>query len=375
MIGEGWIEAMRRASIYVVLCGFVVCIAWSCTPMVPDVAAHTGRAKATIKMKLLGSGAPSLGSGIRGSLLTDGTRWAAYEPKAGVTRLIDTKTGHRTDRPDPAGCTGGLIAIGGGEMLYRCANPECPNEAKSCFIKLATGVETYEYKNARFMVEDVITGVQQSVAGEEHFPPSTAGGPGLEAIGTQWAKGVVETNGGASFFFVNWHTGEVIQEEEEPPSADEAVENLNRVQLLQPLCKPVVRPSEALQAKKFVSTSYEPPFAIIGPSRSDSVSPQLHRCGNRARLFLPGGGPVQLGGGVLSWGISYVTRLRARAHTWHGLVYRVAGAVGGTSANLLLQHTSTMVFVTVAASRSRSSQIYFARLPWLRRISSATDPL
>jgi len=323
----------------------------------------------TIKLKPLGSGAPSLDSATRGSLLTDGVRWAAYEPRVGLTRLIDTKTGRSTDRPDPNGCAGGLRALGGGEILYDCANPECPpQESEGCFVKIAP--QESEAKGPTYLVEDIATGIQHPLAGEKNFPVSSSEGiygpGGLDAIGAQWAQGGFETNGGHSFFFVNWHTGAVLREEEEPSSAQEDFEDLNSSHLLQPLCEPLTRPSESpLQARKFGQAAYAPPFAIFASNiyKSDSVPLQLRRCGSQSRILLPGIGPAQLGGGVLSWGGNYVTRLHTRGRAWHGPFYRLGGATGSTSSDSLLQHTSTMAFMTVFTGESKPSHIYVAHLP------------
>ena len=79
---------------------------------------------ATLHMKLLASTA--------GPLFTDGRRWAAYEPGQGTTRLWDALTGHSLTRSDPEGCAGGLVAAGGGVLLYACGDPECPGQAQSC---------------------------------------------------------------------------------------------------------------------------------------------------------------------------------------------------------------------------------------------------
>jgi hypothetical protein len=53
-------------------------------------------------MKLLGNVAPELGSDhVRhGWPRTDGSRWAAYEPVVGTTRVIHTRTGRSFERSD-----------------------------------------------------------------------------------------------------------------------------------------------------------------------------------------------------------------------------------------------------------------------------------
>ncbi len=347
---------------YVAALGLVVILGLqAAASAAPAVAANApGGHEPTIHLKLIGTSYTPV--------YTDGAQWAVYEPTEGVTRIMNTIKGTSTTRPDPAGCAGGLIAVGGGEILYRCSNPECPGEADSCVLESANEPGEHEYKSARYVVEDIKTGSQQPVAGESDLPTDSLGSGGgaglLEAIGSEWAKGIAETNAGASFFFVNWHTGAVVREEEEPSSANEDIENLNSIQLLQPLCKPLTRQSESpLQAQKFAPTAYASPFALIGLNRYTSVPLQLRRCGSHARILLPGGGSAQLGAGVVSWGRNHVTRLRAHGHTWHGRFYRLNGAAGSTSSNSLLQHTSTMAFITVVTGESRLSQIYAAPIP------------
>ncbi len=350
------------------------------TSTAPDVVAKARSAKPTIKMKLLvNSTSP---------LLTDGARWAVYEPTEGVTRLTNTTAGGSVSRPDPEGCAGGLVAIGGGELLYACSDPECPSHADDC----TAGELGKEYENARYVVEDIRGGAQHPLAGETHLPSSSVtfeGGPGrLEAIGQQWAMGDLDTHGGGVVFFVNWHTGAI---EYEGPSANAAFyDDLDSAELLQPLCEPLTRPTNAASnAPLFAPTQYEPPFTVTGPLGYEQVFLQLRRCGSGKRVPLPEGGPyassVQLGGDVLSWlgsgrhehytrdGGAYVTQLLTRGGDWHGPFYRLLGLPGpkileSYAASPTLQHTSTMVFVTVRITGSTVSQVYRARLPWVHAV-------
>lgn len=327
-----------------------------------------------IRLKLIGNSYTAV--------YTDGVRWAVYEPSAGVTRILNTIKGTTTIRPAPEGCTGGLIAIGGGEILYACANPECPNHAHSCPIE-----PREEYENTRFVVEDITTGAQHPLAGENHLPTSNVGvegGPGiLEAIGHEWAQGATSGHNGTSIWFVNWHTGAV--EREASSSGDAAFfADLDSAELLQPLCAPLTRPANSVSAAPAVAPAqYEPPFAVIGPLGYEQVFLQLRRCGSRMHMLLPEGGPyassVQLGGGILSWlgsgkrghytryGGAYLTKLYAHDRAWHGPFYRVAGLpamkVLKTETPPMLQHTSNMVFATVRLNESEITQIYSARLP------------
>lgn len=324
----------------------------------------------TIKMKLLGSIAPeSTGVHIRqGWLHTDGVRWAAYEPTAGTTWLIETVKDQTIERPDPEGCADGLIAVGGGEMLYRCEDPECPEHEHHCPLpsdnKLAM---------ERYVVEDIASGEQHPVAGENTLPNNTPEGgfSALGQIGSQWAEGGISTNVGGAGFFLNWHTGRLVWEEEE--ASENNVENLSNPSLTQRLCKPITRPENTgnFRSSVYALLEYEPPFAVVGPlGASEAYVPplQLRKCGSGRRILLPPGGSVQLGARVLSWAENdpYVTQLYAKGRKWHGPYYKLIGLPQERGTNLpFVRHTSSMVFATVEHGLG-PAQVYLARLPWVR---------
>ncbi len=336
----------------------------------------------TIKMKLLGSipgsTAENRVSLAEGGLLTDGVRWAAYEPQLGVTQLVDTVQKKTINRPDPEGCANGLIALGGGELLYSCENPECPPHENNCRVPPAASYET-----ARYIIEDITSGALHALAGDNHLPDdSPEGGKGvLDGIGSQWAQGVVGAHRGGAIFFVNWHTGRLVYQTEEPSTASEEVENLNSTQLTQRLCKPLTRPPtkiEEVAIDLYAPFAYEYPFAVIGPQeiigQESEISFQLRRCGSNKRMILPSAanGTVQLGARLLSWlGTSkYITRLLTNGRTWHDPLYRLTGLPSNAGENdTVLQHTSTMVFATVSPG-SGPAQVYSASLPWAHSASA-----
>ncbi len=323
----------------------------------------------TIKMKLLGnvaSESPDLSSSRQGWLYTDGVRWAAYEPTAGLTRLIDTAKDKTINRSDPEGCANGLVAVGGGEMLYSCEDPECPEREHVCPLpsnnKLAA---------ERYVVEDIASGEQHSVAGENTLLDNgTEGGPsGLYEIGSQWARGEIGSNVSSHEFFLNWHTGWWVWEEDE--GSENSIENLSSPNLAQRLCEPITRPENKgeYQSVAYSPLAYEPPFAAVGPLEEAEVHVrlQLRKCGSGKRVFLPAGGGVQLGGRVLSGGIAhgpYVTQLYAKGGKWHGPYYKLAGLPSETGGVVsFVQHTSNTVFAT---SDSGPARVYLAHLPWTR---------
>jgi hypothetical protein len=303
-----------------------------------------------------------------GPLYTDGSRWAAFEVWTGTTRVIDARTGHSVDRPDPAGCFGGdgggLLAVGGGELLYACENPvaDCPPEKSygpdGCEVESAV-------LSARYVVVDAATGIQHAVVGENHLPIQPESDSRLIAVGSQWVAG---DNGGA-LFLVNWHTGERKRDE---PSKTE-VQNLSTPALFRPLCRPIHRHEErespALGAFIFRPLEYRPPFAI--------ESEELQRCGSAKRDPIPMNAESQLGGNILSGifasqkaGAMYATRLRAHGARLHGSIYLLLGPKTPIQAkrvtNWTLQHTATTVYQSADISEAGigiGDLIYAARVP------------
>lgn len=329
-------------------------------------------APTTIKMKLLGSVAPESpenGNQRRGWLYTDGARWAAYEPMAGTTRLIDTVTNKTIERPDPEGCADGLIAVDGGEILYSCEDPECPEHERSCPLP-----SNNTLASTRYVVEDIGSDEQHPVAGEDTLPNQSpeAGIGGLSEIGSQWAEGGIGTHVGAYQFFLNWRTGQLVLAEKE--ESETSVEDLGNPGLKQRLCKPITRPENKAEYKfsLYAPLQYEPPFAVVGPlDTSDpeaDVPLQIRKCGSGKRVFPPSGGGVQLGARVLSWAGNgaYITPLYVKGREWHGPYYKLLGLpMGREVEGPLVQHTSSMVFVTVQTGLT-PAQVYLARLPWAR---------
>jgi hypothetical protein len=328
----------------------------------------------TIKMKLLGSVAPETpenGNARHGWLYTDGVRWAAYEPTAGTTRLIETIKNKTVERPDPEGCADGLIAVDGGEMLYSCEDPECPERERRCPLP-----SNNELTSSRYMVEDIGSGQQHSVAGEDTLPNRTPEGGfgGLGQIGSQWAEGGVGTHIGSVKFFLDWHTGQLVREEKE--GSENSIENLSSPNLTQRLCKPITRPENTNEYKfsDYSPLAYEPPFAVVGPLGEPEmkvyVPLQLRKCNSGKRVLLPPGNGVQLGGRVLSWVGKgpYITQLYSQGNKWHGPYYKLLGLppeVGGVFS--FAQHTSNVVFVTINSGPG-PAQVYLARLPWAKSV-------
>jgi hypothetical protein len=191
---------MRKGSTYIALCGLLV----ACTIVVPASAgAATSRARATsskakqmtsaklgsIHMKLLGT------TNSAADFLTDGVRWATYEPTEGVTRFMDTVTGHTINRPDPEGCTGGLLAIGGGEVMYECDDPECPGQERSCKFKIPNASYSERLVSRRYVVENIVSGDQHVVPGTNRVVVGAERTFELDTVGSQWAGGIESNDG------------------------------------------------------------------------------------------------------------------------------------------------------------------------------------
>jgi hypothetical protein len=346
--------------------------------------ASTARSKnePTIRLKPIGTSYTQV--------YTDGVRWAVYEPTEGATRIIDTIKGASTTRPDPEGCAGGLIAVGGGEILYACSDPECAEAADACVISPVHTVGEQPYKSpyelGRWVVEDAASGAEHQLNIGKGLPPyRTRYGDftgRLEAIGSQWAASASRS------YFVNWHTGQVVEEEEEPSSANRYYDNLNSEALFAPLCSPLeLSPYPAgveyENAPRYDPFEYSPPFMIERRYRSSDFRfhPYLRRCGSTRAKPLPEG--ADLGDGLLfSGGRDRVSRLNPRGPSWFGQSYRIVEpskhrSIGSGT-------TSTMAFEVVATRATTSEpktfregapgdrgpnlyDVWVGRLPWARR--------
>jgi hypothetical protein len=297
-------------------------------------------------------------------LYTDGARWAWFEPSTGVTRTIDTRTGRHVDRADPEGCDR-LEVAESGELLYACMPVGCPApvDDSGCLIKVRIG---HEYVDRRYVVEDAATGARHPVVGADRLP--TLGyGSGLQAIGRQWAQGASGAYHASEVYFLNWHTGRLVQRE--PRSAARDYENLNSPALLRPLCAPLARrPNEDFfgEGGPFNAVAYGKPFLAEGRSASVGHAYQLRRCGGGRREDLPAGGYVafdQIGGGILSWvdgrGVMRATRLESHGRRWHDPIRRFSGPQ--ESQEVQLRHTARTLFESVHGDPGYS--IYSARMP------------
>ena len=315
----------------------------------------------TLKLKLI---ATSVSPG-----LTDGTRWAAFEPSAGTTRVIDARTGRAVDRPNPSGCggfEGGLLAVGGGELLYRCEVASCPHVFFGC--PATSGA----YWEARYVVEDIASAREYEIS-RLPFDPE---GPQLHSIGSEWSSGEAVAYKYRDRFYVNWHTGQATKS----VASGSDVIDLGDPGLTRALCRPLTRAlsREGLDRQVEREPAYAPPFPVEEKGL-EPVQLTLLRCGARREEDLPGSrnGAVwlQLGGAVVSWiapgknnsAAMYATRLDSHGAQWHGTIRLLLGPKYTSEPGAMhwygwtLQHTATTVYQSDSAQGHQT--IYAARLP------------
>jgi hypothetical protein len=335
-------------------------------------AASTGAARtasSTVPLKPLGMSATPL--------VTDGNRWAAFEPVAGTTRLIDARSGRAADRADPAGCTGGLIAVGSVELLYNCQPPGCASTLGQglsqpygpCYNQAGF------YLTYRYVIEEIHSGARHDMPGVDRMPPDANGAElTLNAIGKQWAGGALAGYHAYGLVYLNWHTGQNRTENGAADSPARAVENLDAPGLLRPLCPPlrrVVTGPDIANSPPIWPLSYAPPFAITLNEQTGNL--QLNRCGSARTRKLRGSSVQlpQLGGSVISWvafttagaTIIHTARLNTTSRTWLAPVRSYIGKQPSA-----LQHTATTIYTTTPvlpqpASQTGRYQIYSARIP------------
>jgi hypothetical protein len=270
---------------------------------------------------------------------------------------MDANTGRSTDHGDPQGCAGGLVAVGSGELLYRCA----------------------DQPRTRYVVVDIATSREHPVVGTDHLPYEFTGAEGfsteLVAIGSQWAEG--RTSGAThlegSIVYLNWHTGQLRQEGKEPPLGYRRTADLNYARLFRPICPPLTHKL----VNEIHIPSWEFPFAYMFPFVVETPGwkgqLRLRKCGSNVAHELSGerASSLQVGAGIVSWiaadphianndDTMYSTRLNGHVPSWHGRIEKLWGPEVGASW-MLLQHTSTMVYET--AERLGPLRIYAMRIP------------
>ena len=293
-------------------------------------------------------------------MLTDGNRWAAFEPARGTTRITDARTGRTVQRPDPTGCEGRLVAVGGGELLYRCDVAQCPaDETRIAPDACVPADGSPTYATVRYVLEDAATGAVHPIVGADRLAMGTDGTasfPALENVGARWVQGIGGAYHSASVFFIDWHTGRMVSAE---PNGGPYAVDLDQPEVLAPQCSDLGAAQSALQDVDLYGTTFAPftadtRFALNNDLRAPS-KPELRQCGSRRSVVLDGplshhypqAGTPQLGGGIATWAVSmpyggmraYATRLDAHRGQWHRGISSYRGR-----APALLNHTSTRIY-------------------------------
>ncbi|MEA2372720.1 MAG: hypothetical protein QOH12_3114 [Solirubrobacteraceae bacterium] len=314
------------------------------------------------------------------AVMTDGVRYAAFEPTAGTTRLIDATTGAVVDRPDPAGCAGGLVGVGSNELLYSCSPPGCvppvlgPVSGGLVMFACATA-PTPPYARVLYVVEDIAGGALHVAVGSDRILAGGGGEyPAFDRIGSQWLSSPFVGNHVYVRLYLNWHTGQQMTDNTEPRSSAGSAEDLDAPKLLKALCAPLRRTA---QADDVDTTSAFFPFAYSGPFGASLTTGrlQLRRCGSARVAQLPGAGVTQfqLSGGAIAWatfsrqspyqpsldrpGAIYAAALHSTGRRWLATPYRYVGAPAGVVA-----HTAAALYDSTASLGGLYSQIYTARL-------------
>lgn len=319
------------------------------------------------------------------ALMTDGVRYAAFEPVEGTTRVIDATSGTTVDRPDPVGCVGGLVGVGSGELLYSCVPPGCvgpvlgPPAAGVVTISCTTP-PTSAYARVLYVVEDIAGGRLHVVAGSDRITPGGGGEyPAFDEIGSQWLSSPFSGLHVDVTLYLNWHTGQQLTDDHEPRSAAGSTEDLDAPRLLRALCAPLRRTAQtggdaaAQTTSAFVGLTYSPPFAASIDGQGGRL--RLSRCGSSRVAQLRGAGVTefQLGGGAISWGTFsrdfpgqpglddpgaiYAAALHRTGRRWLASTVRYTGAPAGT-----VGHTATELYDSTSSGGTPYADVYTARL-------------
>ena len=160
----------------------------------------------------------------QGTLMTDGARYAAFVPASGApARLIDTRSGTETPIAIPTpvqeqnGGTNALAAIGGGQLVWN----------RYRVSPVLTDISSGESREA--------PGWEAVAAGQTFVPFAVTH---VWGMGAQWMKLRTEGLRSRSEGYLNWRTGE--WQSYDPGGARDHL-NLDRPELLEPLCAPFRR--------------------------------------------------------------------------------------------------------------------------------------
>ncbi|WP_354697326.1 hypothetical protein DSM112329_02950 [Paraconexibacter sp. AEG42_29] len=277
-------------------------------PLACIVAAPAlGAAPPTLRASTLGP--------VSGAVLADGERWAAWQPDASTTRILDGRTGTLTDvavpdaclaragAPFDAGAGRGLTAIGGGQLAWTCGTTGTVTtyptllDLRTMTVRLPAGLPTLLPSPASF-----------------YLPPCPGAWTGL---GTRWVR--ASCPGEKSEYPLDLDARRGIVAQTAPILGRRTVDSLDTISRTRTLCAPVLASRRQTQSGVRGFTQRSPQEAsgwVIGttPRRGPLV---VQRCGTRRVLTLSACRPScsvgTLTGGWIAWstsGPSGVTRAR-----------------------------------------------------------------
>jgi hypothetical protein len=286
----------------------------------------------------------ALGGG-RTPVVTDGTRYAAYQPNATSITVRDDARDRSFELSNPPGCR--LIALAEGARLLRECPPDPPPEGEP---------PPDPAPDRRY---EVVNLVQESINDVPAAP-----GDEFTEIGTRWMAGESRPQPGHVFrTYLDWRTGERHHFGEDPSDA-RVPRDLNSATLA-PLSPP--RPADYVVAAAN-------PYTVAHTGRDSRERPtfldlyrgtthrgfgqrvlRLDRCGAIACRS------VTIGGGIVTWVKGRQVRGRGIRGGERVLIRLAAGT---SAAGLRATHTRTTVYVSLFKGEDESSGYRLYALDW-----------
>jgi hypothetical protein len=277
------------------------------------------------------------------ALVSDGDSAAAYMPSADSVRVLLADGTDRT-LAAPAGCSalpnrsdGGLVAVGGGYLLYVCRGAGSPGD---------------------LVVQAIATGRYRTVAGQATLTSGEDGsGPLFYAVGAYWLGGHIANHVGDLFLMdLQWRTGVQFGFPRHTLGRHQ-IEALDTPRLRRPLCAPLRRRGPTLshgggRSSYYLPLAYEPPWAaeVTEGSAGARARLALRRCGSARARTLDRGPVSQLqgGGGVFTWVVPNGATFAVKAYS---TAKRRTVAWSTRDFSLNGQHLGGRVFASLVTAR------------------------
>lgn len=287
----------------------------------------------------------ALGSG-RTAVLTDGTRWAAFQSDATHITVRDDARGRSFELSNPPGCR--PVALAGGARLLRECPPEPPAEGEP--------PPEGPVPDRRY---EVVSLTEESINDVPIQP-----GDEFTELGTRWMAGLARPEPGHVFLtYMDWRTGRRVDFGEDPSDA-RVPRDLDSATLA-PLSPP--RPADyAVTAANPYTVAHtgrdsreRPTFLDLYRGTTDRGFGQrvarLDRCGATACRS------VTIGGGLVTWVKGRQVRGRATRGDARVLV-RIAR--DASAAGLRATHTRKTVYVALFKGEDDASGFRLFALDW-----------